>query len=406
MKHIILNNKAEFWNASLGWVESKHDATTFTTKEKEEITLPENRKWGEDYQEESDASYDKLWEHQPRTDPTDESCLLDCDPRMGDVTQREFDTAVKENRLWTIVEAERTLMAQPGLLRVNHITHHICKIPYKNNNSEILLNRRELIRRTMHNLEQSTKRVSSKLINLIKSLPFRRFFCSQQKNKMKTAADYTRKEKHNIRKEWREAEKNCTPKELKTLKLKFIQKYEFEPASFRASILAWSHPNLAYKLGNPNQEPQMLKTPKTLPKKTPTMEAKTKDPNTLPKTKTPVGERAQTSKTPKKKTPSKNQNEISANRLVRTLKNTDFLCKFQSNSETLQIEGITNVSNHPLGKVIQIQIQGSNRRIFVPKKIELQETEKGLQCPVIELDNFHPEDTIGIWLPLKIKHLP
>ena len=80
----------------------------------------------------SEASFDIMWAHKPRLEPTDYTCLLDCDPRMGDVTQEEFNTAVKDCRVWTEVGGDEYDYPHviPGYHLVNRLRHFITEMPY------------------------------------------------------------------------------------------------------------------------------------------------------------------------------------------------------------------------------------------------------------------------------------
>ena len=135
MKFRIRNIEEEdeflYWSNEDGWTDHKDGSDEYTVEEKVKTDLPMGGDWEEDYSEESDASYERMYAHNPRMEAEDDACLLDCDPRMGHATQEEFDKAIEENRLWTVVEAEGELYAEPGYHYVNRISHHICEIPYK-----------------------------------------------------------------------------------------------------------------------------------------------------------------------------------------------------------------------------------------------------------------------------------
>lgn len=58
--------------------------------------------------------------------------LLDADPRVGHVSYLEFKKAVKENRIWSLVEADDgSVFIENGNHIVNCLEKYICKVPYE-----------------------------------------------------------------------------------------------------------------------------------------------------------------------------------------------------------------------------------------------------------------------------------
>ena len=62
-----------------------------------------------------------------------EGNLLDADPRMGNITQKEFEKAGKERRLWTMMDdndgGECYIVNRFAF--VNRLEHYITEVPYK-----------------------------------------------------------------------------------------------------------------------------------------------------------------------------------------------------------------------------------------------------------------------------------
>jgi len=59
--------------------------------------------------------------------------LIDVDPRVGNMTQEDFNTARSENRIWTLLDGEIDPIITNGFHYVNRLEHYVCEVPYDSN---------------------------------------------------------------------------------------------------------------------------------------------------------------------------------------------------------------------------------------------------------------------------------
>ena len=62
-----------------------------------------------------------------------EGNLIDVDPRGGNISKKDFNTAILENRIWTLLDVEGDTIISNGFHFINRLEHYVCEVPYDSN---------------------------------------------------------------------------------------------------------------------------------------------------------------------------------------------------------------------------------------------------------------------------------